>query len=256
MALVRARSPQPLMDLPSPWTGDLPDPATFPRAAASRLRWYFQHKHSGGGNSLPDPVDLELSTSGMTQRVLLPHGGTVVYAITPKGEAMLAALRDHARSQRAPHHQLGAHLAQWLASQGRMAWEDTTFDVELADGVATTRPDVLSALITLNPKRWDPQVHEIKVSRADFLSDVRDPSKRAAYFRLAPKVFYATPAGLLTKEDIPPECGWVEQDPSGQGWVVRKKAPKAKHWKPWSERMWLTLVLRSRTDLRAAKLVD
>ena len=251
MAIVRDAPPESLMNLPSPWEGDLPNPATFPRAASSRLRWYFQHKHSGGGNTLADPTDLELSTTGMIQRVLLSFGNTVVYAITPKGEAMLAALRDHARAQRAPHHQLGAHLAQWLAAQGRMTWEDTTFDVVLQSGPATARPDVLSSLITLNPDRWDPQVHEIKVSRADFLSDVRDPSKREAYFRLAPKVFYATPAGLLKKSDIPVECGWVEQDVSGQGRVVRKRAPKLKSWKPWSGRMWLTLVLRSRTDLKS-----
>lgn len=66
---------------------------------------------------------------------LLSFGNTVVYAIMPKGEAMLAALRDHARAQRAPHRQLGAHLAQWLAAQGRMTWEDTTV-VDLGSSLA------------------------------------------------------------------------------------------------------------------------
>ena len=229
----------------------LPDIATFTRAHSSRLKWYFQHSMRGGAAALPDNIDLDLSVANLISRIISPYGSTVHYAITPRGEAMVAALRDHSRSQRAPHHALGKHLAQWLAAQGRMTWEDCCFDVTVSSGVVrTTRPDVFSTAITMNMDKWDPQVHEIKVSRADFLSDIKNPEKREAYFLVGQRVSYATPFGLISKEEVPKECGWIEQSQDGAQWIVRKVAPKKKGWKMWEPRMWMTLVVRSHPALK------
>lgn len=228
---------------------DLPAVESLSRPHVSRLKWYFMHA-SRSAAALPDNIDLDLSVAGFIQRVHMQLSGVVLYAITPKGEAMVAAIRNHARASRAPHHDLGRHLAQWLSEQGRLTWEDCAFDVAVNGAQATTRPDVFSTACTLNLAKLDAHVHEIKVSRSDFLSDIKQPDKREAYFQLAPRVSYATPFGLVSKEEIPAECGWIEQGQGGALWIVRKRAPKRKPFTPWTDRMWMTLVLRSHPGLK------
>lgn len=53
-------------------------------------------------------------------------------------------------------------------------------------------------------------VYEIKTSRADFLREVKDPLKRRIGLLMSNRFHFATPAGLLTPEEIPIECGLVE----------------------------------------------
>lgn len=253
MAMVPTNKPEQPVVLPAS-DEPLPCVETLSRAWVSRLKWYFHHSHRSGASALPDNIDLDLSTRGFIRRMHERLCGTVVYAITPRGEAMVAAIVDHARARRAPHHDLGRHLAQWLAAQGRATWEDCLFDIEVFGKPASARPDVFSMVPTLNMAKLSPQVHEIKVSRADFLCDINKPEKREAYFQLAPQVFYATPYGLIDKDDVPPECGWMEQSKDGASWIVRRPARKRKTFKPWSDRMWMTLVLRSHAGLKELPL--
>lgn len=188
---------------------------------------------------------MDLLDAGFIQR--LPPSEWAVgprYALTARGEQAILALRRRAQQQRAPHHQMGTALAEWLHKQGRVTWENSAFEV--ANG-AVVRPDVLSLVATLNPKRCQPVVHEIKVSRADFWSDVRDPSKRAGYFLLAPQVYYATPSGLVEASEVPAECGLLEQH--GTSWVVRRRAPKNPSWSGMSERTWLGLILKPHSQI-------
>ena len=233
------------------YEGNLPDPSSFNKFKKNRLMWYFKNNYQGGAATLVDDYDLELSVEGFIHRVVSANRGSVVYAITPKGEAMVYKIKQHNVSRRAPHHELGSHLAQYLDDQGKMVWENISFEVEFDDTKAFARPDVFCCDTTLNPKNWNPIVYEVKVSRSDFKSDVNNPEKRKSYFALSPKVFYATPYGLIKEEEVPSECGWIEQSADGNDWVVKKKAPKMKGWKGWTERMWLTLVLRSKkTEFR------
>lgn len=126
-----------------------------------------------------------------------------------------------------------------------MTWENVQFDcqADAAGPACVLRPDVFSLVATLNPSRAQPQIYEIKVSRADFLRDVSVPEKRHAYFRMAPQVFYAAPQGLLSREEIPPECGLVEQLGPGR-WKVSRPAPRARAWPGFQQRHWLGLVLK------------
>ena len=52
--------------------------------------------------------------------------------------------------------------------------------------------------------------YEIKVSKSDFKREIEDPEKRQAALLLSNMFYFATPAGLVQKEDIPQECGLVE----------------------------------------------
>lgn len=51
---------------------------------------------------------------------------------------------------------------------------------------------------------------EVKVSRSDFLSDVRRPEKQAPWRELAHRHAYAVPAGLVTEGEVPAESGLIE----------------------------------------------
>jgi len=73
-----------------------------------------------------------------------------------------------------------------------------------------TRPDLFSVRRTSNPAYLQPMVHEVKVSRADLLSDLRHTAKRASYQWLCSECHYVFPHGLAEPQELPEELGvWV-----------------------------------------------
>jgi hypothetical protein len=80
-------------------------------------------------------------------------------------------------------------------------------------------------------------VHEIKVRRADLLSDLRHAAKRAAYLGLSSQCWYVLKAGIAEPEELPPECGvMVAHLPAGAGGAlegavleVLRPAPRRAH---------------------------
>jgi hypothetical protein len=67
--------------------------------------------------------------------------------------------------------------------------------------------------------------YEVKVSRADFLTELKHPLKRRIGMRYSNEFYFVTPAGLVLPEEIPPECGLVEAGKATPDqW--RKLAPK------------------------------
>lgn len=67
----------------------------------------------------------------------------------------------------------------------------------------------------------DLRIYEVKVSRSDFRKD-EGANKWRKYLDVAHRVFFACPAGLLTKDDIPSEAGLIVRGPNG--WSVIKAA--------------------------------
>lgn len=73
-----------------------------------------------------------------------------------------------------------------------------------------TRPDLFSVRRTSNPAYLQPMVHEVKVSRADLLSDLRHTAKRASYQWLCSECHYVFPHGVAEPQELPEELGvWV-----------------------------------------------
>lgn len=64
--------------------------------------------------------------------------------------------------------------------------------------------------------------YEVKISRSDFLSDVGSQKWRK-YLSVCHQVYFATPAGLLRKEEIPSGAGLIVL--GDKGWQVIKSAP-------------------------------
>lgn len=69
------------------------------------------------------------------------------------------------------------------------------------------------------------QIHgfEVKVSRADFLGEMKDPAKSQAIFRFCHRWSLATPPGLVKVDELPPNWGLVTWD--GRGMRTIKHAP-------------------------------
>lgn len=55
---------------------------------------------------------------------------------------------------------------------------------------------------------------EIKVSRADFLREIRDPGKRAAWHSVVHRFTYVAPKGMIGRHEVPEGCGLLEYDPA------------------------------------------
>jgi hypothetical protein len=51
---------------------------------------------------------------------------------------------------------------------------------------------------------------EIKVSRSDFLHELKHPAKRKETYLDVDGIFFATPKGLVAKAEVPADCGLIE----------------------------------------------
>jgi hypothetical protein len=52
--------------------------------------------------------------------------------------------------------------------------------------------------------------YELKASRADFLGELRKPLKRRIGMRFSNEFYFVTPAGMLSVEEVPTDCGLIE----------------------------------------------
>jgi hypothetical protein len=72
------------------------------------------------------------------------------------------------------------------------------------------RPDLYSVRHSSVESYLQPQVHEVKASRADLLSDLRHAAKRQAYAWLCSECYYVFPEGVAQPKEIPEQFGvWV-----------------------------------------------
>ena len=68
-------------------------------------------------------------------------------------------------------------------------------------------PDVYSIRHSTVEDYLEPAIHEIKVSRADLLGELRRPAKSAAYRALCGQCWFVIKAGIAQAEEIPPDYG-------------------------------------------------
>jgi hypothetical protein len=204
------------------------------RAQVKRLRHYFNHGAQVWIYTL-DGIDLDLAGFGLIQ---IAHSeASSHHTKVTVTEVGLQALHKHRQADianRSVHHSLGNRLAAHLRSKGRMTWENIEFKnlhKEKLEGHKeygywrTVRPDVFSMNPTLNIKTANPCVHEVKVTRADFLSDMAKPEKRDSYRLLAEVVYYVAPEGIIQPSEIPEGFGLLVENAKGE-FVQLKRANK------------------------------
>lgn len=201
---------------------DRADPAALTTKQAALLRRYW-HVGRQGLSSSGSSEALALAALGLIEQARYGASGLHM-CITPAGVLALQEQVQANQARRAPHHDLGATLATWLARSGRACWTNVEFRVRSAEAVQLVRPDVFSINATLNPERIEAAVHEVKVSRSDFLADVAKPAKRAGYAAISERFYYVAPEGLLQPEEMPEDAGLLVA--RGEEFVVAKRAKK------------------------------
>lgn len=210
-----------------------------------------------------DMLEVELLAAGQIERLRSPEGFETL-RVTDAGISTLARVFATNKAARSPHEALVEQVAQAMGRAGRLAWRglmlrarvplvlfgvdespapqaapliagepEATYEHANETGPdhawVMACPDVFSIRRSTVEAYLEPVVHEIKVSRADLLGDLKKPAKRAAYLDMASACWYVLgndakgrPVG--GPDDIPPECG-VMQVQGGQ-LVVAREAPR------------------------------
>lgn len=203
------------------------------------LRQYW-HSRSAGMASHGTGIALDLTAAGFLEK--LDSGGYLHLRITQAGIEALHAESQREKDRRRPHHDLAERLSAWLRQSGRMTWNNVEFTTgRIEGGVQAVRPDVFSISPSFSVGRINPAVHEVKVSRADFLADIAKPEKRAGYEAFSEVMYYAAPTGIIETADLPPGVGLVVEAEPGQFSVVVKPKRRAIDLQP---RHYLNLILK------------
>ena len=212
----------------------------------ARLRHFARYTWDtdGFGWSLDGAVDEELASMGLVQLGEKCRG----WFISKLGKEVFEARSAFEAARRKPHQALASRASRWLERQGRAAWLNRNFELHLkpdqrvfqhlglrhedlgsafsrtADYKVVSRPDVISIVPSAKKSEWNPWILEAKVSRRDFMQDIRNPSKRYAYALLSRQFFYLTPAGLVSEDELPTGCGLIIESRPGFFAIVRNAA--------------------------------
>jgi hypothetical protein len=180
-----------------------------------------------------DVVELDLLAAGLLSRQTGPDGRDTL-RLTDAGITWLADARRRSRRAETPHDRLGGRVAAMLQASGRIVWRELSLravaeaaappagpvplwdDLAAAEPAARSvwrlaRPDLFSVRQTTVEDYLHPIVHEVKVSRADLLSDLRHAAKRQSYQWLCCECHYVFPAGIAEPQEIPEGFGvWLQ----------------------------------------------
>ncbi len=186
-------------------------------AAAHRRR--LREVWRSAGWPCHDTLELDLLAAGLLQRVW-DAAGRETLRVSDAGLQVLASARQRAQAALNAHEALVARLAADMQRAGRVVWRGLALRAPLAqeDGStrwAIARPDVFSIRHTTQEDMTEPVVHEIKVSRADLLSDLRTPAKGAAYRALSSQCWYVLREGIAQPDEVPADYGVLLAGASG-----------------------------------------
>lgn len=246
-----------------PETSDSASAPPLKRAHMRRLREIYR----SAGWPCADMLEVELLAAGLLERCVGSHGNETL-RLTDAGIHALATSHAGHQNARDPHESLVERVADQLGREGRLAWRGLMLrvplpralfegasqpvddgspmahglllpdDVQSINSLAEAGrdhtwcmavPDVFSIRRSSVEAYLEPVVHEIKVSRADLLCDLRKPAKRAAYLAMAGAVWYvlgedAKGRPIAKPEEVPPECGVLQMERSSL--VVARSAPR------------------------------
>ncbi len=188
-----------------------------------------------------DMVEVELLAAGLLERVRDGDGRESV-RVTDAGIQALAATLAKNRAARSAHEALVAEVATAMQRAGRVVWRGLSLRAPLPgpDGGtvwAVAMPDVFSIRHTTVEDYAEPAVHEIKVRRADLLSDLRHADKGAAYRALSSQCWYVLRAGIAEPDEVPAAYGVMVAGAGGL--EVLRPAPRRAARVPFA--VWMAL---------------
>lgn len=171
---------------------------------ARRLRAIWR----SAGWPCQDMIEVELLAAGCLERQRAASGHETL-RVTDSGVRLLAQTLQRNRSLHDAHENLVRRVADDMLRAGRLTWCRLSLRAKPAvDGPwVMAMPDVYSIRNSTVEAYLAPTVHEIKVNRADLLSDLRKPAKRDAYLQISSECWYVLAEGIAEPEEIPPEFG-------------------------------------------------
>ncbi len=203
---------------------DTPTSPRITRKHLTRLREIYR----SSGWPCRDPLEVDLIVGGLVQAERDSDGRETLH-LTPAGLQALADAHASNRANRSAHDELVMQVAQRMQQEGRIAWTQLALRAQVDGAWTQATPDVFSIRNTTVEAYLEPVVHEIKVSRADLLGDLKRPEKRAAYLAMASQVYYVL--GLNAKwhpiaeaDEVPAECGVIVA--AANGLDIVRVAPK------------------------------
>lgn len=221
--------------------------ADLPITTLHRRR--LREVYRSAGWPCQDALELELLAAGLLERQRSALGHETV-RVTDAGVGLLAQTLQRNRARRDAHELLVERVAREMTRAGRLAWRALSLRAKVGETWAIAMPDVFSIRHTSVEAYLEPVVHEVKVNRSDLLSDLRSPTKRAAYLQLSSECWYVIRAGIAEPGEIPPECGvLVARDDALD---VARPAPKRPMRMPFG--LWMALARA--TPLEGWRLED
>lgn len=186
---------------------ETPTPPRVTRKHLTRLREIYR----SSGWPCRDPLEVDLIVGGLVQPERDDQGRETLH-LTPAGLQALADAHATNRANRSTHDELVMQVAQRMQQEGRIAWTQPALRAQVDGAWTQAIPDVFSIRHTTVEAYLEPVVHEIKVSRADLLGDLKRPEKRAAYLAMASQVYYvlglnAKGQSIAKADEVPAECG-------------------------------------------------
>lgn len=160
-----------------------------------------------------DTVEIELLAAGLLERRCDAEGRETL-RVSDAGISALAATLQKNRAARDVHEALVARVAREMQRAGRVVWRGLSLRAKVGEGGdaaawTTAMPDVFSIRHTTVEDYVEPVVHEIKVQRADLLSDLRRAEKGEAYRQLCSQCWYVLREGIGLADEIPQTFGVI-----------------------------------------------
>lgn len=220
-------------------------PPSLPLPAAPEITPHHRRRlrelWRSAGWPYQDLIEVELLAAGLLARERDAHGRETV-RVTDAGVLMLAQTLQKNRAAKDAHELLVARVAREMQRAGRVVWRGLSLRAQVGEGDAAlwtvAMPDVYSIRHTTVEDFVEPVVHEIKVQRADLLSDLRRPAKGEAYRWMGCECWYVIREGIAQPEEIPPVYGVMLALPSG-GLSVARPAPRRAMRLPFA--VWMAL---------------
>jgi hypothetical protein len=208
-------------------TTPTPGPAAPPALGAAHRRRLREVWRSAGW-PCHDAIELDLLAAGLLSRHWDAEGRETL-RVTDTGIQLLAATRRRSQAAFDAHEALVARVALEMQRAGRIVWRGLSLRAPLPrDGGGTTwamaMPDVYSIRHTTREDLVEPIAHEIKVSRADLLADLRRQAKAAAYLAVSSQCWYVLREGIASVEEVP--AGYGVMFAGAQGLDVARAAPR------------------------------
>ena len=215
------------------------------RAHARRLRDIYR----SAGWPCQDGVEVELLAAGLLARQPTPDGHEKV-RLTDAGITHLAQALHKNRQAMSAHDALVDCIAQSLLRAGRVVWTNLSLRARLPSAPEeparwkVCKPDVFSVRNTTVAAYLQPVVHEIKVSRADLMGDLKFSDKRDSYLDVGGQCWYVLGSDrkgrvIAQADEVPPECGVLHAAPDGHLEVLRHAPQRAVPDLPFA--LWMAL---------------